>query len=180
MSDHQVPSVVILPEYAACIAEAANRWAWVELEVHWMLWSLLEVNPTLGACLTAQIYSFNAKLDALLSIMKLRNVPRSLIDRVNKFTQTHREALESRNRFVHDVWLKDNLNPDAMGRSTMSARRKLDFRTETVSVESLKDDMATISRSQETITAIRKDVIDALPTLPKIPHEALHPLSDIR
>ena len=94
MSD--TPAVQFLPEYADCIAQAANHWAWVELEVHWMLWSLMEIHPTVGACLTSQIYTFPAKLDALLALMKLRSVPETTIKKVNKFAERSRPALEAR------------------------------------------------------------------------------------
>jgi hypothetical protein len=178
MSD--TSAVRILPDYANCIVQAANHWAWVEFEVHWMLWSLMEVHPTVGACLTAQIYTFPAKLDALLALMKLRSVPDKTIKKVNKFAERSRAALEARNRFVHDIWLTDNWNKTAMGRISMSARRVLDFKTQTVGIETLEKDLVIISRVQTEISDIRKELIALLPTLPKIPREAPHPLSDVR
>ena len=144
----ETPAVQFLPQYADCIAQAANLWAWVELEVHWMLWSLMEVHPTVGACLTSQVYTFSAKFDALLALMKLRSVPQATVKKVNKFAERSRLALDARNRFVHDVWLTDNLNHSAMGRTTMSARRVLDFKTQSIQIDALKEELGKISRSE--------------------------------
>lgn len=166
--------------YAERIAEASNSWAWIELEVHWMLWALMEVNPSVGACVTAQIFTFNAKLDALVALMRLREAPDALVRRVNAFGESSRSAQEARNRLAHDIWLTDNINPAVMGRARMIARRKLDFEVKSTPVDDLERDRALLEEAQKVISAIRHDVMDALPTLPKIPREAPHPLSGVR
>lgn len=171
---------IMLPSHAECIAEAANYWAWIELEVHWMLWELADVHPNIGACFTAQMYTFTAKVDGLLALMRIRGVSQPIVDRVNKFSQSSREASDLRNRFVHDAWLIDNHDPAMMGRVTLNARRKLDFITESVAAEALQKDLGPIALAQQTITAIRKDLIAELPSLPKIPRGGPHPLDDIR
>jgi hypothetical protein len=180
MPDTDNPAVQFLPAYADCIAQAANHWAWVELEVHWMLWALMEVHPTVGACLTSQVYTFTAKLDALMALMKLRSVPETFIKKVTKFAERSRSALDARNRFVHDVWLTDNWNSAAMGRTSMSARKVLDFKTQTVEINSLQADLGKIVSAQKEASALRSELMPMLPTLPKIPREASHPLKDIR
>src|SRR6266852_2712289 len=123
MAEHRVQKVGFnfVGDYADCIAHAANNWSWMEYELLTVLWFLADVSPALGACLTSQIYTFNAKLDALLALMKLRKVPSEIIDSVNKFASDSRSAQEARNRFAHDVWLNDNENPQTLGKLRVTA-----------------------------------------------------------
>ena len=66
--------------------------------------------------MTSQIYTINARLDALAALMKLRSVDAKLIKRVNKFQNSIREAQDLRNRIVHDLWFNDNHVKTNMGK----------------------------------------------------------------
>jgi hypothetical protein len=179
-SNQAPPAFRFAPGYAECIANASNSWAWVELEVHVMIWKLSGLNPTVGACLTAQMFTFDAKLNCLLALLKLREAPIAFISKVNTFLQKSRGALDARNRFVHDVWVNDMQEPTAMGRVKIAARQKLNFATESFSLDALKPELDMIDRSRTTATALRKELEGFLPSLPKIPAEAPHPLDGIR
>jgi hypothetical protein len=91
-------------EYGECIAHIANNWATLEYSINATIWILAGTAPALGACITSQIPTLFGRLNALLSIMKLRRVDQNLINKVNKFSDTIREPQELRNRAIHDVW----------------------------------------------------------------------------
>ena len=166
------------PEFATLIASGINRWSNLEYDLHATIWELADVRPALGACMTAQIFTTNAKLDTLLSLLKLRSADQKLIDRVNKFSSTVRPALEARNRMGHDLWLKDKLNPSGMGKLRITAAKKLDFKIETVTVEQLTADVEKIEQAQIDFHNIRVAILDAIPTLPEMSPTALHPISE--
>jgi hypothetical protein len=167
-------------DYADRIANSANNWAWMEYEVHTVLWALADTSPAQGACLTSQIFTFQAKLDALAALMNLRKVTASLIKRVNKFSSDVRPAQEARNRLVHDVWLNDNQQMANMGKLRVTASKQLDYKVESIPIAQLEADLAKIEGSRLVFTQIRRDILSALPTLPEMSLEELHPITDVR
>jgi hypothetical protein len=175
-SDQPVKGFKFLPAYAGLIADAANRWAYLEYYINSSIWLLAEVKPAIGACLTAQMHTLNAKLSALLSLLKLRKADQALIDKVNKFASSVRDALDARNRDVHDVWLNDNINKDKMGKLRITADKVLKFRIEEVDIEELRADVEIIEKRRIQAGEIREEVTRALPSLPQMSHAELHPI----
>lgn len=166
--------------YSEKIAAGANTWAWIEFELHWMIWELSEVNPSVGLCLTAQMFTFDAKMNALLALLTLREAPESFVKKVHAFMESTRGAQEARNRLVHDVWVMDNRDASRMGRLKMSARRKLDFSVQSYAISEIDPEVVMLERSRQTSTALRRELVAMLPTLRKIPLEAPHPLEVVR
>jgi hypothetical protein len=167
-----------LPEFAEAIAEAANSWTALEYAVNTTIWALADVKPALGACLTAQIYTMPARMDALLSLMKLRQVSDAIIDRTNKFVSQFRDALDARNRTVHDYWMNDRLRPESMGKLVITAQKVARFRIVSVEIAELKNDVQKIHERRYQFEAIRRAVDDALPSLPRIPPASLYPITE--
>lgn len=164
------------PEYADCVAHAAASWGTLELHINIAIWGLADVRPALGACLTAQIYTLQGRLAALLSLLKVRKADQALVDRVNKFSESVRGAQTLRNRIVHDVWLNNLTEPEIMGRLVITAEKKLNFILEDVSLEGLRADLSKIFKSRQEAYDIRVAIEAAIPLLPKIPHGELHPI----
>ena len=165
-----------IPEFSDCIARIASCWARIEYDVSATIWALADVRPALGACITAQIYTFNGRLNALLALAKMRRVDDKIISRINRFAENSRSGQDKRNRTVHDLWMQDNGNPGNMGRLRITAEKKLAFKIQSVMFPEIKKDLETIEDLSTEFSAIR-DVIDAaLPTLPEIPHQELHPI----
>jgi hypothetical protein len=176
--DQSAPSITpsevfnFLPAYTHRIAHAANRWAYMEYYFN------SDTKPAVGACLTSQMYTLNSKLNALLSLLKLRKADQTLIDMVNKFAAQSRDALEARNRLVHDIWLNDNYAPDQMGKMRITADRVLRFIIEPVPVEKLDADVMTIEHRRAQAGTILEAVKAALPVLPEMSLTELHPITE--
>lgn len=165
-----------LTTYAVLIADAANRWAYLEYYIQQAIWELAEVSPAIGACLTSQMYTFNSKMSALLALLKLRKAPQPLIDRVNKFASQVRDAHDARNRAAHDIWLNDNVNPEQMGKLRITADKILRYNIEEIKGDELLSDVKTIELRRAEAGFILQAVRDTLPSLPQISPEELHPI----
>jgi hypothetical protein len=169
-----------IPEYADCIARVASIWARLEYDISVSIWQLADVRPALGACMTSQIYTLGGRLDALLSLAKLRNVPEGIIKGISKFADDSRDGQEIRDRIIHDQWVLDKFNPGTMGHLRITAAKKLDFNIKTVILPDLAADLEKLEDLSFRFHAIRDEIEAALPTLPKIPHSELHPITKIR
>jgi hypothetical protein len=169
-----------LPAYAHLIAEAANRWAYLEFLINQAIWALAELKPAIGACLTSQLYTFPAKMNALVSLMKLRRVSEKLLKKTNKFASNARAALDARNRAVHDVWVNDNFNPEQMGKLRITADSTLKFEIEQINGDKLLAEMKLIEKNRVQAQKILQEIKDELPTLPEIPSEELYPIVEIQ
>jgi hypothetical protein len=117
-------------------------------------------------------------MDALLSLLKIRRADDQLIRRVNKFASSVREAQDARNRAVHDYWMVDRHEPKHMGKMVITAQKIARFKIVSVTFAELKADVEKIHRYRFAFDEIRRLVNGALPTLPQIPHEELHPITE--
>jgi hypothetical protein len=178
LRDQPAKGFRFLPAYADLIAEGTNRWSYLEYYLNSSIWLLTGDAPAVGACQTSQMYTANAKLSALLSLLKLRKADQVLIDRVNKFASNFRDALEARNRIDHDVWLNDTNNPDQMAKLRITADKVLRFGVEAVPLEQLRTDVAMIDNRRLDMGEIREAIRAALPTLPQMSLAELHPITE--
>ena len=105
----------------AAIGKVAEAWAAVELTIDMGVWRLAGVEEQFGACVTSQIAGGARKLDAFISLAKLRGADDKLTKRINKFAETARQLQERRNRVVHDPWIFHD--EDGPQRYEVSARR---------------------------------------------------------
>jgi hypothetical protein len=169
-----------VPEYANLIAHANNHWNYLEYDVNASIWALANVSPAFGACMTSQIYTMHARLNALLSLLKIRKADERILKKVNRFAERVREVQEARNRTAHDIWLIDRLNPGKMGKLRITAEKTLKFGVQGVDLSELKADIEKLNMRREEFFAIRREIEAALPTLPEIPQTELHPIVETR
>jgi hypothetical protein len=167
-----------IPEYANQIAHGGNHWAYLEYYINSSIWALANVAPALGACMTSQIFTLHARLNALLALLKFRKADAELITKVNKFAEQVRDAQEARNRMAHDLWLLDTFNPGTMGKMRVTAEKALRFHIKSFPLEELKADVEKINVRRLEFGEIRREIERALPTLPEIPHRELHPIDE--
>ena len=164
-----------VPEYAKCIADVVNNWAWVELEIHTILFKLADLHPGIGACLTAQIYTFPAKMAAVVALLRYRQAPERLIKTANKFSGDSRAALEIRNRFAHDVWLNDNQDPSMMGKLVITAAKTLRYEIESVTLDQAQVDLKKVEKARRAATDLKVQILKILSSLPEPSRLGQHP-----
>jgi hypothetical protein len=162
------------PEHAECIAEITSFWAALEYSVDMSIWHLAGVYPAIGACITSQIYTLNGRLEALCALLKLRQAPQTLIDRVNKFSGHVRKPLEIRNRITHDCWFKSQ-ETGAMSQLNIGAKGVLTYGFKPMPIEPLRGDREIVRKAMRQATELRDSIERALPSLREIPLKELHP-----
>jgi hypothetical protein len=96
--------------------------------------------------------------------------------RLNKFSEKIRIGQDVRNRTVHDMWLNDNISSAHMGHLVITANRVLEMKIQSVSLPELRDDLEKVEDIQTEFLKIRRAIDDALPSLPEMSHEELHPI----
>ena len=161
-------------DFAQCIAQITAAWSALEYNVDMSIWHLAGVYPAIGACITGQIYTLQGRISALVALMNLRKAPTNLISRVNKFSESVRKPLEIRNRLVHDQWFRTK-ETGQMKQLEIGAKGTLTYGFKRIDIEPLTADMEVVRTAMREAGSIRDAIETALPTLPEIPLEALHP-----
>ena len=162
--------------YAEQIAHAVNNWAYLENNINRAIWALAKTAPALGACITSQIASITGRLNALLALMKTRQVSAKLIKRVNRFCEDIRGPTEFRNRIAHDPWFMTNPR-GGLAQLRVTAQKSLTFEIKEIPLESLKEQLKVIAKVRAESTAILVAILAELPSLPDIPQSTLDPIT---
>jgi hypothetical protein len=163
------------PKLVTLIGHAASQWAMLEYYINDTIWSLSDTAPTLGACSTAQIYTIDGRLKALLSLLKLRRASKSLIVKVNKFAENMRAPSEYRNRLVHDPWGK-RVPTGQTVKIEITANKKLRFENRVVDLKDLQKQVDVIVDVMLAFVEIRDTILNEIPTLPKMSQKELRPI----
>ncbi len=155
------------------IGRATSDWSGLDYFISESIWALALTPPPLGACITAQIYTTDGRLRALLALLKIRQADQKLIDTVNDFANEIRGPAEKRNRIVHDIWTVHE-DTGAMLKVEITAQRKLTFEVKEVDLSRLRKDVQDILDCVKRCKTIRDQIFAALPSLPRIPLQVLH------
>jgi hypothetical protein len=150
------------------IGAIASDWGALEFMISDLTWRLAAVFPALGACMTAQIYTFNSRVDALIALLRIRQADTTLIADLNRFKDRSRGPQELRNRIVHDAWTRNDRTGRTM-RLEITARSRLSFGLVLVTLKELKEQRTLIRNFVTSFSPIRERILRALPTLPEIP-----------
>jgi hypothetical protein len=162
-----------IPKYVLrSIGSVTADWAALEYIISDLTWRLAAVYPALGACLTAQIYTFNGRLDSLIALLKIRQASKRLISDMHTFAEDSRGPQESRNRMVHDVWTRSRRTGDLM-RLEIKAKAKLSFDLLMVAQGEVTKDERRIREFVLSFIPLRNRILGELSTLPEIPLQSL-------
>lgn len=86
------------------IGRIASVWAMLEFRMDQLIWYLLDVEQTFGACITTQINGPSPRLRALKTLIELRGNSPTIITKLTKFSHKIWDTQEQRNRTIHDPW----------------------------------------------------------------------------
>lgn len=175
MSNPQIP-IMLAPEYTRYIGQIAIGWSAVEYHVNMAIWEVANVPSGIGACLTAQIFTFDGRMKALVSLLNLKRFPSDIVKEANRFHEDSRGPLEVRNRVVHDYWVWDA--EGTIHRLEMTASKKLKLEPVVIPIDELKRHDETIGKLVDRSAALKERIYAVLPTLPDIPDSELRPIRD--
>lgn len=159
------------------IGKAASDWATLEFLMNNLIWTLADVPPAYGACLTAQIYSIDGRIKALLSLLELRKADKTSMGRVKKFADAVRGPAEKRNRLVHDPW-GFGINTGEPSKIEVTANRRLVFKMRRMAIADMAKDGIAVAEAVGTFLLIRDHILSVLPSWPEISPSELHPLRE--
>ena len=95
---------VCTDEHFCAIGKVADAWATLELYINRAIWELMDVEQAIGACTTANVSSFNLKMNTLVALLAYRGAPEANIKTFNKFSENASGLARQRNRFLRDAW----------------------------------------------------------------------------
>jgi hypothetical protein len=155
----------------------ASDWAMLEFMVNECIWRVANVAPVLGACITAQVFTLDGRLKALISLLRLRGFDeKKLVKRVNTFSEEVRSALEKRNRAIHDPMVV-SLETQEIRRLEVTSQKRPKFETVPISLEELGKDRSLILKFCNQVADFRSEIEETLPTLPEIPLKESLPIN---
>jgi len=112
------------------IGAVVSGWALVELHIDAMIWTLAEVHPLKGACITAQLASISRRLYAFAALIAQYNPSEEITTKINKYIETSNTLARKRNRVAHDPWLHKGEADSPLAESyrlEITAEKKLKF-----------------------------------------------------
>jgi hypothetical protein len=94
---------IIENKHYAAIGRAAVSWAFFESIVDGWSLNIAGIHLRPGLCFTAQIYGIGRKLETFISLARLRQLPSTLVVKLEDFYRRAKGAGGKRDRIVHDI-----------------------------------------------------------------------------
>ena len=112
MADTDPPPDEFDPQFYHVIGNITSDWALLEYRINQCIWRLAQIeHDPLGACITAQITTFQSRIEAMRLLAMERGISKRHIQKINKFSEDARPLLEARNRAAHDPIGTENGKP---------------------------------------------------------------------
>ena len=153
-------------DHYSAIGRVAASWAALDAMVSSAIWQIGEIPDEIGACITSQIFTFDGKMKALISILERRQNFDKTIKELNKFHVKIRKILEFRNRVLHDAWIYD-INTNKPHRLQITADKKPVLEYIPAPTEELIANANKTSDFVDEFNSIILPAIERFPPLPK-------------
>jgi hypothetical protein len=75
--------------------------ATLELEINMTIWELANVDRSVGACLTSQLFSPSSRMRVLISLLNFRNANETILKKFNRMSESITALGRRRNVFIH-------------------------------------------------------------------------------
>lgn len=157
---------LISDDHYSAIGRVAASWAALEAMVCSAIWQIGEIPDDIGACVTSQIFTFDGKIKALISILEAREDLDNTISELNKFHEDARNIAAFRSRTLHDSWIHD-LNTNTPYRLQITADKKLIMEYKPAPTGKLRQNAEKTAKLIERLNEILKPAIERFPALPK-------------
>jgi hypothetical protein len=150
-------------EHFCAIGKVADAWATLELWINRTIWELMDVEQRVGACVTAHIGSFGARMRALIALVILRGGDDNALKVLNKFSTDTEGLARQRNRVIHDAWFGQHgtRNPYQF---VATADRRLDFGFKPVPTKDLDELLAKIQQAIRFFEFTISNIFETLPS----------------
>jgi hypothetical protein len=177
MTEPTQPQTTTDPAFYGVVGNVASDWALLEYLVNKCIWRAALVDDQLGACITAQIFSFQSRLEALSLLLRARQASVETLGEINKFISDARHVTDLRNRAVHDCM---GIEGDEHKQLQITAKGKLVFDMRTVILPQIEKDRDEIDRYIDRFINFSNRVIGELSSLPYMPTQLFLQITRIR
>jgi hypothetical protein len=103
------PLPITDPSYSY-IGRIASDWARIEHTLDNIIWELANLDPSSGACITAQLMGVRPRCLTILALAAHRGMPKELIERTTNFMNKSGPVSDDRNRVIHDPWYLEKVS----------------------------------------------------------------------
>jgi len=155
--------------YLIQVGRIATMWGDLEFAVNQSIWELANVEPSVGACLTAQLVTIGSRMRALLALLHFRDAEDELLKEFSRLDNKIEGLGRQRNRWVHD--------PVALGRGGelrrihVTADKRLDYAVKDADLVEMHELHVKIREASLEFRALYKKARDALPPWPRTQFE---------
>lgn len=149
-------------EYCLEVGRLSAIWANHENEIDRIIWELLDVEPNLGMCLTAQMIGPGPRVRALSALAETRGASEVLIADLLRFGKDTEELGAKRNRYAHDV-VRIGTTTGIIRKTEITANKKLRYVTVKIDIGAIRKLWIEIQQASVTVRNLRKRLIYELP-----------------
>ena len=144
-------------ELNTLIGQVASGWAYVEHILDGIIWELVGVEPSYGACITAQVMGIGNRCRILLALAELKHLDKSIVDRITELMRRSYDTGELRNRIVHNPWFLEHQSKTATQFKSMPWSER-SYGMKTKDKKYLDTVLAKIGRRTQEAARIRAEV----------------------
>lgn len=109
--------------YQKLIGRLALAWAEFEFNLNDAIWELANVERMTGTCMTSQLIGPGPRYRCLVALLRLRNTPQDIIDKINSLSSDAESLGRQRNRFLHDPMVMDTTTKKLLRMETTADRK---------------------------------------------------------
>jgi hypothetical protein len=147
----------------ALIGRVASEWSHFEHMLDLIIWSLANIEPEKGACITAQIMGPVPRLRTIITQLNQINTEESklLAEEFKQLMNNCHDVAEHRNRLIHDAWYlyTPSGNPGQFKSMSFKDPRYGIFQ---VDVDDINETLERIARRQESASRLQERVMKVL------------------
>lgn len=163
MGEPQTPALQAfspLPDDHPCyglVGQITAETARIELNLDYIIWETVGLLPVAGACITGQMVGMYPRYLALFQLADLVDMPKPILEEINKQKGKSAGLADLRNRAVHDAWFAEESEGaphQHKGRTKLDTR----FGPHPVSVDMLRDDLGKLRRHNQRVIKLQNQI----------------------
>jgi hypothetical protein len=156
---HPNASIKLDEKHFAAIGRVAAAWSLLEYAIDRAITHLSAASEERGYCVTSQIFGASNKIKAFTALLELHQFEKKKIAKANEIQQRVFYLSDKRNRFVHDVWIRDAKSADHFRHQMINKQGKL-------MLENVPVDLTEADKLTSDITTLRLAFVNFWMRLP--------------
>jgi hypothetical protein len=153
------------------VGQVASDWAYLEHTLDLIVWQLAGIDQRKGACITAQVMGHGPRCDTIIALGSIAGLSSHILKRVDALKGRLFATATSRNRIIHDPWIKISETglagtSERPGQYKSMARKILKFGADPSQIDDIEKTIAAIRGHRRECSELRNEIIRELEALP--------------